>query len=189
MRLAAHPYSSKHIHANPAERLGVEFFPRAGCDIGHGFPSGIASVVPQQLQARGVTQEVWTRWMALYDELVTPHSQTCATPIIRALVVATIIGGFIYLAIPRARFSKLQKGMKKWLEIVRSELPPGVTCKPQTMQGVRMFGRSVYPVYRSVLSFAFTSNESAILETEEMVVGELEGQSHRCAPDRRYRVI
>mmetsp|Transcript_46805 Transcript_46805/g.120618 ORF Transcript_46805/g.120618 Transcript_46805/m.120618 type:complete len:214 (-) Transcript_46805:131-772(-) len=187
---AVHPYTCKQIHAHPEHRFGIEFKVRRCRARGHGFEEAIIANVPPALHARGVKAETWYRWMELYEQLVVPHAGICCATVGFIFAWMLIIPGIIVCAVPREKYSKMQKGVKEWIRIINSELPDGLYCQPQTMEGARTRdGKNWYPVYRHVLSFALTKEEAAVLQTEEYVYGEHERGNGCCAPDRRYRIV
>lgn len=118
--------------SSPHRRCTVLFHATSCCGDLKGFPHHVQASVPPELEARGVTMEMWSRWMRENDEQCKPHSSTRWMHI-GAIILFCIgfIPGFLLTRFTRQRnWSKWQISTAAWLDRVNADLEPlGMGCR------------------------------------------------------------
>lgn len=146
-----------------SRRCAVLFHASSCCGDLKGFPDWVQGHVPPALAARGVTPDMWGRWMRENDEECKPHSSTMWMHIgVVFLFCIAFFPGFLLTRFTRQmNWSKWQINTAAWLERVNAELKPlGMYCRFRTQP--RQGEREV----NIFLVFALDPEESAALLDE-----------------------
>jgi len=165
---AAHPHASRFIIPNSAARVAIEFRPRACCGTSNGFPDEFTTTPPPALEARGVTADDWRAWVNDYESTVAPLSNIVCWVLLLVVAWCLLIPGVIItFCCHYGRWSPFQAAARAWLDRVNERLRPrGMLAKFQTTVEDRYRHR----VERSILSFAMTPDEAAVLDNEPVLV-------------------
>ena len=166
--------------ASTNDRIIVDFKPRrmcfSFCYKNSEYVPEQAMVVPSQLAAKGISQEIWTKWM---NRLNHEMSRT-SLPLVCVVLIFHLP---IFIPYFCSRNNELQRSLISFMKDINEELlePKGMYLKFQqsVLQGDSGKGQVFW------ISISLNPNESEILKAEDfMFTYDMKTKLHKCDRQR-----